>query len=293
MIDELKESKKALSDGTKISPTTIISSELSSFFKTSAETMVEFLTDIFDCPKIFKHTTRGSGTTVIKNAYVNFNAATTPSWIASYFSQDFIDQGFASRTVFIYETKPRFLKAEPVITDEMWAMKDKLLEDLAHIATLEGEVKLSEESREWFANWYHNIWPTERYDYRLESYHGRKPLLLRKVAMLLSLAESDSFTLEVEYFKMAEGLLKSIEPSMVRTFSAVGKNKFASVLERIFNTIVLDEGVEIEQLRRMNLQDLDKKTFDENISNLLAMGAVRAEHVNGKLWLYPILTELT
>lgn len=92
---------------------------------------------------------------------------------------------------------------------------------------------------------------------------------------------------------MAEGFLKSVEPSMARTFSAVGKNKHAPVIERIFHTILFEEGIDLELLRRQNFQDLNKREFDENLMNLIAMGAVRKETLpNGRVMIYPVLTEL-
>lgn len=293
MIDQMQTGSFKLEDDTPISATTIISGELMTFFASSAEKMVEFLTDIYDSPNVFKHTTRGSGTAILRNAYVNFIAATTPSWIASYFDIAFIDQGFASRTLFVYETKPRFLNPEPNITPEMWEMKDKLLEDLNHIASLSGEFVPTEAAREWFKDWYLNTWPNEKLDYRLSSYHSRKPLMMRKLAMLLSLAECDDLEITVDYYLMAEGLLKSIEPSMSRTFSAVGKNKYASDLERIFNDIVLSDGISAELLRRQNYSALDRAAFEDNINNLVAMGAIKREVTPQGVMYIPLLDDLS
>lgn len=267
---------------------TVLSSELETFISPSGEKMIGFLTDIFDSPDIWEYTTKGGGTKIIKKPYLNLLAGTTPSWIATSFDISFVEQGMASRTLFIFENKPRFHKAFANITPEMWEMRDKLAMDLEHISQLEGEFEWTEDAIEWFTDWYENHLPQEKLDYRLEGYLGRKPTHLLKVAMVLSLAARDELVLDSQILQLAKAQLDLLESSMVKTFSAVGRNPYASDLERIFNEILLEGGMTKAEIMQRNAHAMQKAVLEETLETLILMGVVRQEVNRGHVTYLPV-----
>jgi hypothetical protein len=285
-------SKEALIDqminrGDKgVSALTVISSDLMTFVNTSGPPMIEFLTDIYDSPSVWEYTTKARGTERMHNVCLNLLAATTPSWISDFFSMSFVEGGFASRTLFVYEMNPRFRKAFANVTPDMIDMYGKLLEDLHAIQQIRGEFEWTDEAMESFRHWYEEELEKEEaaIDYRLSGYIGRKPLLVMKLSMILALAEGNNLVLTPKLLEVARQILSGLEANMVRAFSAVGKNPFASDLERIHSEIASSpDGISMQLIRQRNYHAVDKKTLDELLENLQLMGYIEPFQKDGEL----------
>lgn len=267
-------------DGT-IAALTALPDEFSDFIRTSGPPMIEFLTSIYGCPDAWEYTTRLRGNELMERAFLNLLAGATPTWIANEFDATFIDQGFASRVIFIHETEPRFRKAKVRITEDMYRMYKLLIEDLQHIAALEGEFHWeSEEAEDRFDHWYENdaLDELKRADYRLRSYLARKPTHILKLAMILQLAESDELVLTAANIEQAKQLLDGAEQHMARTFSAVGRNVYANDLERIYSEVREAGGVmSLEEITRRNYSSLPKMARDEVLETLVQMRKLARE----------------
>jgi hypothetical protein len=237
------------------SPLLVAASEFASLYRTSKESLMEFLNDIYDTEqyddKPWTYETRGRPEPdVIVRPYMTLLSGATPSWIAETLGPGYIDQGLSARTITVYSGGPRFYKAKPNITPEMWLMHGYLLEDLKHISTLHGEFEVTEEAWDWFVYWYTEIYPKQRVDYRLSTYLTRKPLHLWKTAQLISIAETDNLTLNGDHFRTALEQLENTEPFMSRAFTAVGRNPLASRQEVLMTAI--QEAREISQVELLD-----------------------------------------
>jgi len=262
----------------------VMSDEFSSFFDKSGTQMISFLTDIYDCRDGWDDMTKGGGRIVVEAPYLSMFAATTPRWIADNFDHRFTEGGFAARTIFVAETHPRFLKARADITQDMLDAQDDMLEDLAAMQSVEGEYIWTKEAEDWFDDWYETKWPREHVDYRLASYHGRKPTHVIKIAMLAALNESNELELDVRHLKKAYQVLTALERNMTRAYAAVGKNPFAGDLERMAETIQQRGRISRRELVSLNVHEMDRKTIDENLLTLEVMGKLRKELDKGELW---------
>lgn len=268
---------------------TALPDEFSDFIRASGPAMFEFLTSVYGCPNYWEYTTLKRGTDAITNAYLNILAGTTPSWIANEFDATFTEQGFASRTLFVYETEPRFRKAKVNITPEMRKMYTLLVDDLFHISELQGTFEWEDNSvYDQFANWYENILPAEiqKADYRIKSYLARKPTHLLKLMMILQLAESDELILTQDKYQQSKLLLDNLEVSMSSTFSAVGRNQYANDLERIYHEVHASGGMSLQEIWRKNYSAFaTKQSFDETMETLCIMGLL-TRTTNGKGVIY-------
>lgn len=265
-------------------PITVHSSDFMTFIQTSGPAMIEFLTDIYDCPDKWEYNTKQRGPEIIKKAYVNLLAGTTPSWIAQTFNIAFVEQGFASRTLFIYEQEPRFHKAFAEITAEMQQMYLNLVEDLVTISKIKGEFQWTKDGIEWFRHWYEKELPLEKLDFRLQGYLHRKPTHVLKLGMILCLSETDVLELNETYLKTAKLILDSIEPNMVKTFSSVGKNPFASDMERILHEIKVEGSISEQEIRRRNAGTMEKQKLEDALESLHLMGLIKTVFKEGKLF---------
>jgi len=106
--------------------------------------------------------------------------------------------------------------------------------------------------------------------------------------MLVALNETNKLELRVEHFKKAMELLTALEPSMVKTFASVGRNPYASDLERMAADIFNSNGVSRSNFIKRNIHAMDKRVLDDNIETLKAMGKVEQRLVNGVVWYYTL-----
>ena len=265
----------------------VTSSEFASFIAPSGPRMVEFLTDIYDCDDGWEYTTKGGGTDRIDKPYLTLLGGTVPTWIANEFDESFIEGGFASRTLFVYENAPRFRKAFANVTDEMMRMRAMLVNDLEVIASLEGEYVWSKDAVEWFEDWYENRWPMENLDYRLSGYLARKPTHVVRLSMVIAASRRNDLVITANEFEEARGLLTSIEPSMVEAFSSVGRNPYALDMERIAEEIILSGGMSKGELIKRNTHAMDRRVLDELLENITLMGEVSLEIRKGQQWYVP------
>lgn len=258
---------------------TIHSTELSSLIDQSGLKMIQFLTDIYDCdyknPKGWQYATKGSGRDNIVNPVMNLLAGTIPNWVSDSMPVEATTHGFTSRTVFVFEDKPRFANPFPKAPNES-IVKDLEL-DLGIISALDGEFKWTKEGRKYYKEIYSEWQATPPRDYRIEGYHWRKRTHVLKLAMLLSVAENDKLVLDYNDIKAAEDLLTMVEQNMPKTFAGVGKYELASDLNRIYNEILREGKMTLEDITDRYHMVGDSETIFKIVMTLKHMGRVDIE----------------
>lgn len=271
-----------LEDGT----ISIVSSEFSSFVGTSKESMFEVLTDLYDGKLKHEHMTRMHGSEKIDKPVINLIASTTPKWIASQPSEHLIGGGFASRVVMVYEenVRERKLYYDHIDWSVIENMEQLLVNDLIYISKLRGEFKhetlaLKKDMEDWYKHMMENL----QVDERVEGYFQRKHVHIHKVAMLLSLSESDKLVITKGNFEDAKKVLETIEPNMHRALSAATKNPFSTELEAVLEFIKNQpKPVEKGKIMSRFYQAMNMSILDEILSSLVVMGDVKVDRVNGK-----------
>lgn len=255
---------------------TCYSYELGTMFKPPSEVMVDIVTDLYDGNPDWDKQTVGRGLEKIPRPWLNMMAATTPRWLGDNLPPTAVEGGFVSRTIFVYEDQRKLANAFPRETEAERALRKLLINDLTHISTLSGEFGFSQEAFDFYNEWYfdESRFPTIA-DPRTVGYYERKHIHVLKVAMCLSIAESDSLTLEIKDIRAALALLGSIEPGMKKAFSAVGRNTYAGDLERIYKQICAKRtGSNYGEIAKHNYHALDKKAIDDILMQLINMGAI-------------------
>jgi hypothetical protein len=262
---------------------TTFSSELGTLIRMNDSDIVGFLTDIYGCEPGWNKQTVGRGLEMIEAPWLNLLGATTPAWMGDNLSKTALEGGFVRRIVFVYADS-RLMVAIPKMTAVQKALQRDLAADLAHIASLKGEFKFaSPDVEKYYVGWYEDPKRLElETDPRLTGYYECKAEHIKKVAMMLSLAESDKLRLEVHHLKAAIGMLGELESGMSKAFSSVGKNPFSTDMDRIADQVNQQGRVKYKQLLAMNIHALEKKQFDDTLATLLEINKV---YVQGG-WLY-------
>jgi hypothetical protein len=277
---------------------TVHSTELSSILDLSGIQMIQFLTDIYDCdyhnPRGWRYETKTAGKDEILNPFLNMLVGTTPSYIADAMPDNVIGHGFTSRTIFIYADKERFENSRP--NEPEPKLMAAMIRDLQRISGVHGEFKWdcacmkectcsTETGKKVYDRFYHKLYQEAPDDHRMEGYHWRKKIHVLKVAMLLSLSEEDTLTLNGKVITAAVQFLDLIEGPMSRTFSAVGKYDRASDMERIGSQVINAGGLSVEDVFRRNYFAGSEQDLRLIIAGLQSMGTVKLVRKNGREFL--------
>jgi len=270
--EELIRQMAKIGMGEKQAAMTIHSSEFSSLIDPSGVMMISFLIEIYDGDIAYRYATKGQGRDNIQNPVLNILGATTPSWIATGLPIEVLEHGFIARIIFVYADRPK--KLVPFPTRPNPELVRKLTNDLDHISRLEGEFIWGEGAKDLYRKYYHTLDKTMPTDYRLGGFHSRKKVHMLKVAMLLSIAESDELVIRTVDIEIAWELLVSVEKDMARAFSAVGRHSGASDIEIILERITHAGGMSSEKIHDEFFAMGDIRTIGQHISMLIAMNKV-------------------
>lgn len=255
-----------------------ISYELGTLLGSNNNDMVDLLTDLYDCNPDWDKQTISRSLEKIPRPWLNLQTATTPQWLGEHLPATAIQGGLLSRMVFVYHDKRSLKQPFPIETPAHREMKRKLVNDLTHISTLNGDFKFGPGAFELYDKWYRDEsrFPSQS-DERTGGYYERKHIHVLKVAMLLSAAERDTLTIETRDLEMAMQLLGQIEPGMHKAFSGMGRNFYATDFDRIFKQISSfgDTGMPYSQVVSANYHALNKQTMDEILVQLVAAGNIR------------------
>src|SRR5947199_1436386 len=164
------------------------SSELSVFLTKQAygEPLIHILTDLYDCPKQWTNKTKNKGIDTLEDVFLCILAATTPDGIAKGIPPTALNEGFASRVIWVYEEDTSRENALPELTPRQADLTKILQRMLEERAQLAGEFTLTREAKEAYKEWYHLHMTTTPPDKFLEGVWARKHDHLLRLGMILA-----------------------------------------------------------------------------------------------------------
>jgi CRISPR/Cas system-associated exonuclease Cas4 (RecB family) len=277
LIEEIKQAfqNKKDDDGKVIATycgLTIVTSEFSSLLATEPLEILPFLTDLYDCPEMWVHRTRAKGEEKIEAPYIVLVGGITPRALRRHLPEAALGEGFASRVIFVYESRRR--KRNPFPSVESLENRElELVEKLDPLLKLKGRFTLTSEAKEFFEGWYNGQADTPA-DQRVAGYYERKPSHLLKVAMLRSLAEGTSLVIELRHLVKALEDIEEVEDGMLRLFTGIGANKIAIYLEEISTTIATRGMITYGELLKMYYNHLTEEEVNEILRVLQCTGQI-------------------
>jgi hypothetical protein len=259
---------------------TLLPSELGTFMNVSQEEMYDVLTDLYDNKKIYTYSTRTHGLEIVENPCVNFLAATTPKWVEQQMPIHVIGGGFASRVIFIFEDAPRTRQLYYDIDPSHYKrLEEALVHDLRYIQKeVKGDFKHDNtRTRDFVESWYRDN--ADNFDLEsgpgVEGYQNRKHIHLHKVAMLLSIAESDALILRREHFEQALVILGAIEENMSHALVYAGQNPLAEATWQVWDFITKSGGIADDRsiVKKFHI-DLGSDGISEVLATLVRAGVI-------------------
>jgi hypothetical protein len=277
-----------------MSALTIESSEFGNLLNPADKEMIDLLVSLWDGKQgAFEKRTKGSGTDLVENPWINLIACTTPSWIAGNFPEYMIGGGFTSRCVFVYAEKKAKLVAYPseIVPETLVQQAQKLVDDLCQISLMCGKYYLTPEAFKWGNEWYaahHTNKHLHLDDDRFGGYLARKQTHIHKLAMVLAAAESDQMEITAEHLAVADEMVTDLEPDMQFVFSKIGKSDDAIYAERLISYVAKRGGCNyMEAYRFVHAHFPKMNDFESVITGAVRSGYLTIKAKGSDMWVYP------
>lgn len=224
--------------GSTATPNVLVhSGELSVFLTKQqyGEPLIHILTDMYDCPDSWSYKTKNRGEITLNELFLCIIAATTPDGVSRGIPPSALEDGFASRVLFVYKGDTQRRNAMPSLTAEEHEMKLELINKLAAVGQLAGEFTLEERyARPWYVDWYGNMKPPA--DKRMEGMWGRKHDHLLRVAMVLTGA-AGSTVIEQHHLEASLLALEEVEDNTHHALNEIGGDNNTQFLTRAATTV--------------------------------------------------------
>jgi len=270
---------------------TLESSEFGNLVNPQDREMIDLLVTLWDSKQGgFKKMTKGSGTDLVENPWINLIACTTPAWIAGNFPEYVIGGGFTSRCLFVYtDTKEKYI-AYPnlAVPKNMGKTQEKLIQDLEHISVaIAGNYVLSPEAIAWGTTWYewhYKNRPPELDDDRFGGYIARKQTHIHKLAIVLAASTRDELTITHEDLALANAMVTDLEKDMPKVFSKIGRTDESINAEKFINYVQIHKEVSIDTAYRyVHTYFPQVKDFEGIVSGAIKAGYLELDAVSMKL----------
>jgi hypothetical protein len=262
----------------------VISKEFETFLGSSggSSRMLVTLTDLFDSGENpWKYRTKTSGIATIPSVFLNILGATTPHSLASCLSELAVGGGLTSRILFVCSKTRSKKVAVPELTQRLKDLRVQLSKDLLRISLMAGVFTFTPAALTFWKDWYESYDDSKdkRAQPRVEfdGWYSRKPLMIQKVAIILSASEGSDRLLHTRHVVTALKLVEDLEPEMGIIFPpekealvkdiAVVTSTWQS--ELLFQHIEVNEKIAEKKLLHLVWRQIPEDMFDYHMDLLL------------------------
>ena len=211
--------------------------EIASMFREKTYDLVNFLLQAYDCGDVYTYDTKTKGKDRVRKLCLNFFGGTTPAFMQSTFDDKLLTEGYASRTIYVYESRNRkdTLKI-PDLTDEQLQFKVDILRHIKRLTELYGRVTLTKEAEDFREDWWiQSQSKRPNTSPKLDAYYARKNIHSMKLAMAVHFSDSLEMTMGIEPVKIALEFLGKIEKRMHYALAFDRKNPLYGPSRDILN----------------------------------------------------------
>jgi hypothetical protein len=210
----------------------VVSSELQNFLPAYEATFMGMLTKLYDCELYEERRRTGKVQHIrIDNTHLSLLAGTTPSYLSNLLPEGAWDQGFTSRTIFVFSEAPEGV-GEIFQEDEDFDYNEQLLQDLIAdlkgIMHLVGQVQWSPPAKKAIQKWANDgRLPVPEHG-RLTHYNTRRTTQVLKLGLIASVARNNDMLVEPQDFDMALAWLLEAErvmPDIFRQMSTTAESR--------------------------------------------------------------------
>ncbi len=263
--------------------------EISSLFRAKTQNVVNFLLEAYNCKDNYDYNTIGRGECSIRKLCLNFLGGTTPGFMESVFDDAILNEGFSSRTWFLFEAENRFNRMFiDHLSPEQVACRSALVEHTRLLTKVCGPLFYTTEAKAWLKNWWEievgERKTKENTSPKLESYYSRKQIHIQKMAMILHFSELSilepkddsqdmcwSNQIEVTTCEKALAILNSIEAKMHLALTFGGQNPLYKTGQKVQRFLAKHpEGVPFHSILAEHFEYANKDELQQIIEMLVA-----------------------
>jgi hypothetical protein len=255
----------------------VVSKELSSFLAVNNKEMIEVLTDLFDSHDVWEYVTSDKGKDTVYGPCVNAVFASTPGWIAENLPAAAIGSGWTSRLIVSFgDEKYKFVPIPP--TPDTGLFQD-LVHDLAIVKSLKGEFHMTPEAKSHFESWYSSIEDMVKrtHDERLHAYLARIHIHALKVAMGITVAQSNELLITEKNLMTAISLCETVLDEAPKAFGAYGRSNTALITDEVRRQIRVLRETTFGELFTFNYHNASRSDLRETLYGLRDMGQIEIE----------------
>lgn len=289
LIDCLADAKRSIIDKTgpiEYNALGVVSNELGNFIPAWDSEFMSVLTDLYD-GHAYNERKRGKDLRVtIPHPCLNLLGATTPSWLLTTMPVGAWDQGFTSRTLFVYSGDKR-------ITDIFGgaqfdgAMYKSLTDRLTKMSQMWGEMRWEPAAADALRQWHFAGGPPTPDHPKLTHYLTRRTAHLMKLCVVCAAADHDELVINLVDYHRALDLLCEMEaalPDVFKSMVAGGDSAIMEELHYFLYTLFMKEGKKPVSEHRL-IAFLRERTPSHNIMRVIDVmvrsGMIKAEIVSG------------
>ena len=240
----------------------------------------EFLTDVYDGfsqKKLIKGPNGGGKVYCVNEPAINILTASTISWIAGNIKESDRQSGFMQRFTFFYAQQDKKEIALPINP----APPENLFNELKNMSNTKGEIKLSEEAREIYEEFYYSADESKKRQSEIYgSFQTRLFTLIIKTSIIYCVMRKDTI-IRKEDIEYAIQLKLILERYLYSVYDKLIKDKNQETLNKILN-IIIDNGGVIERSRLLRYTHMLKKDFDNFMDTLIERKSVVLNKENTK-----------
>lgn len=226
--------------------------ELSTFMRAS-EDELDTLNQLWNAPDKYGSGTIARGNESIENPCFVLLGGTTPKWLCKSIPSDSHGGGFTRRVNFVFAKNNSKCTPFP----KPWQPSQILIEDLTHIGQLQGEMILSQQAMPIFEQLYrHCKTDVDFEDEASATYKTSKWTNVMKLAMVLSICESDSLIIAKHVLQRAIDLADQIQRDLGMVFSYVGESDIAQSAAKVMEFVNKMGYVTAPQIMRHMSKDI-------------------------------------
>lgn len=261
--------------------------ELASLMRKHTNDLTNFLIQCYDCSDTYEYITKTQGRDRILRVCLNFLAGTTPHFLSSVFDTSIIDEGFSSRTFFVFAAKDRkTVFSIPQLTPEQVQSRIALSKHVKGLKDLYGEVRIDSDTFTKLEGWFNSIRnePSKRASRsdKLDPYYNRGNLHAMKTAMAMHFGESYEKYIPWSVFEQViDEVLPRVEKTMHMALMMNEENPMAKTAARMIQFLHLHGKRTFKQLwaEFFKYSGGDKRNIEEIITFLIETDQVVKEKI--------------
>jgi len=261
----------------------IFSAELVALLGEKNMLFLGWMTDWYDSSDNWDYETKTQGSYHLEGLCPNMLGATAPEWIDVMIPVQAHSGGFTSRTIFIVATKKDHLNPRPKYDAWHKQRYKDLVHDLEQISKLAGVIDVDPQTWEIFDEFYmtqekalqEGKLPEHITDPGLEGYVTRRPMLLQKLSMIMSVSRSNTLLVKKKDIKKAKRILIHAEKDMAKVFRGLGKASSSTPIFIIETLLKENERISRARLLKALTREFEFDAIETAIKILEEMGRIQ------------------